>query len=316
MCEGFSACPAPSRGSLERWWHRVAERRTLRVMGIRGRVVAGVVLVAVAGVLASWVSKPPRTTAATTAVACGVERWTVKTLQDRPLLIPRRDTTIAYLVRRPTPAVLPDRRLLFERHVFRVTAAVTLVRPEDDGDFHLVLRDAAGRTMIAESPNGACDRRATLRRRLQMAAARARVRLCARASVTGVAFFDFIHGQTGVAPNGIELHPVLAFRCLSATAASPPPRSSGKVSLVSVTSPVSAGSQATLIAAVPTGTSCSIVVTYKSGPSSAAGLYPKRSSSGRVSWTWTVGSRTTPGRWPIDVSCGAAGSLHTSFLVT
>jgi hypothetical protein len=27
--------------------------------------------------------------------------------------------------------------------------------------------------------------------------------------VTGVGFFDFEHGQTGVAPNAIELHPVL-----------------------------------------------------------------------------------------------------------
>jgi hypothetical protein len=27
--------------------------------------------------------------------------------------------------------------------------------------------------------------------------------------VTGVAMFDFLHGQTGVAPNGIELHPIL-----------------------------------------------------------------------------------------------------------
>jgi hypothetical protein len=30
----------------------------------------------------------------------------------------------------------------------------------------------------------------------------------------GVAFFDFLHGQTGVAPNGIELHPILGFACL------------------------------------------------------------------------------------------------------
>jgi hypothetical protein len=37
---------------------------------------------------------------------------------------------------------------------------------------------------------------------------------CARAQITGVAFFDFLHGQTGVAPNGIELHPVLGFACL------------------------------------------------------------------------------------------------------
>jgi hypothetical protein len=147
-----------------------------------------------------------------------------------------------------------------------------------------------------------------------MAAARARVRICARAKVTGVAFFDFYHGQTGVAPNAIELHPVLAFRCLTSSA----PSSSvpGRVRLVSLTSPVSAGSDATLTVAVPTGTACSIVVTYKSGPSSAAGLYPQRASGGRISWTWMVGTRTTPGRWPIDVSCGAAGSLRTSFVVT
>ena len=37
----------------------------------------------------------------------------------------------------------------------------------------------------------------------------------ARALVTGVAFFVFDHGQTVLRPNAIELHPVLAFRCLS-----------------------------------------------------------------------------------------------------
>jgi hypothetical protein len=30
--------------------------------------------------------------------------------------------------------------------------------------------------------------------------------------VTGVDFFDFEHGQTGVAPYAIELHPVLGIR--------------------------------------------------------------------------------------------------------
>ena len=30
------------------------------------------------------------------------------------------------------------------------------------------------------------------------------------AIVRGVGFFDTLHGQRGVAPNGIELHPVLA----------------------------------------------------------------------------------------------------------
>jgi hypothetical protein len=27
-----------------------------------------------------------------------------------------------------------------------------------------------------------------------------------------VGFFDFLHGQTGVAPNGIELHPLVLFK--------------------------------------------------------------------------------------------------------
>lgn len=102
--------------------------------------------------------------------------------------------------------------MAFEQHVFRVTAAVTLVRPEDDGDLHLVLDDGQ-RTMIAESPSSSCTTRATPTRRRQMAQARAQVSLCSRAVVTGVAFFAFKHGQTGVAPNAIELHPVLAFRC-------------------------------------------------------------------------------------------------------
>jgi hypothetical protein len=144
--------------------------------------------------------------------ACGVERWTVKTLEDRPRLLPARSTTIHFLVTRPAPPTLPATRLPFERHVFTVRAAVTSVRPEEDGDLHLVLR-SGGDHMIGEAPSASCDLRATPLRRQQMSAARRRVRLCAHARVTGVAFFDFDHGQSGVAPNAIELHPILAFRC-------------------------------------------------------------------------------------------------------
>jgi len=45
--------------------------------------------------------------------------------------------------------------------------------------------------------------------------ARRAARVCSRARVVGVAFFDYDHGQTGVAPNAIEFHPVLGFACLS-----------------------------------------------------------------------------------------------------
>src|SRR5262245_40732680 len=151
---------------------------------------------------------------------CGVQRWMVKTLQDRPRLLPVRRATVSFLVHRPVPRSLPLSRLPFERLVFRVDAAVTLVRNESDGDLHLVLSDGR-ETMIAEAPSPSCTGRATAVRRLQMGRARAAVDVCRRASVTGVAFFDFFHHQTGVAPNAIELHPVLDFKC--ETGAQPPP---------------------------------------------------------------------------------------------
>jgi hypothetical protein len=56
-----------------------------------------------------------------------------------------------------------------------------------------------------------------------MSRARSAVRLCSNAAITGVAFFDFKHGQTGVAPNAIELHPILGFRCVSTSPPPPPP---------------------------------------------------------------------------------------------
>jgi hypothetical protein len=96
-----------------------------------------------------------------------------------------------------------------------VLAAVTLVRREVDQDLHLVLESGADH-MIAESPSvPACTVNATRYRKRQMADARNAVRLCSEARVVGVQFWDFKHGQTGVAPNAIELHPILGFACLS-----------------------------------------------------------------------------------------------------
>ena len=93
-----------------------------------------------------------------------------------------------------------------------------------------------------------------------------------------------------------------------------PTSAAASVHLRHITSPVSAGSHATLTVLVSRPATCSIMVNYKSGPSHAAGLDPKHSTAGHVSWTWMVGTRTTPGRSTIDVYCGAAGSLHTSFV--
>src|SRR5262245_8809897 len=130
-------------------------------MATRSRIAVGAGLLVIAGLLAAWASHPQRTSAATARADCGVERWTVKTLGDRPSLLPARKSTIKYLTTRAAPEGLPQTRLPFERRVYTVAAAITLVRPEDDGDFHLVLQDGAGRTMIAESPLGSCGRSAT-----------------------------------------------------------------------------------------------------------------------------------------------------------
>jgi hypothetical protein len=67
---------------------------------------------------------------ATSRYSCGVERWSVKTLQDRPHLLRNRLTTVRYLVTRRAPSYLPSTRLPFERHVFTVIARVTFVREE------------------------------------------------------------------------------------------------------------------------------------------------------------------------------------------
>src|SRR5205823_14690628 len=92
----------------------------------------------------------------------------------------------------------------------------------DDVDYHMVLQDPTGNTMVTEIPSPACDGSTSP---FDAAVAAVRAKFDAHFSTNpangffqtanvpvqmkGVGFFDFIHGQTGVAPNGIELHPLL-----------------------------------------------------------------------------------------------------------
>jgi hypothetical protein len=101
----------------------------------------------------------------------------------------------------------------------------------------------------------------------------------------------------------------------SPTAASPTP---ALTVVTFVKAPITAarGNNATLQVRTAPNTPCSIEVDYKSGPSTAAGLIPKTSDgAGNVSWTWKVGGNTTPGSWPITVTCGS-GSAQTQINVT
>lgn len=158
------------------------------------------------------------------AARCGVERWPVKVMTDTaPVSLTVHRTTIAHLDALPVPAGAGTHAPRLEPQegtTYRITAQLVSDKLEADSDYHLVLRNAAGQTMIAEIPSPACAQGSRALARISAARsyydatigpAQRHFRSIGRTvTITGVAFFDAIHGQTGVAPNGIELHPVTA----------------------------------------------------------------------------------------------------------
>jgi hypothetical protein len=203
------------------------------------RAAAALVLVAAAVIvpLALLSANRNRNESASTATSCGGKRWPVKTLADPAgpgLRLDRvQTTTIEALRRLPArPGGESTRGDRVERTVYRVAARLVAAKViEDDSDIHLVIADPkTGGSMIAELPAFGCTVGATRQARLLMQRARvAFLNACggpgtgeyaeygrrSRATVTGLGFFDFLHGQRGVAPNAIELHPLIGFagRC-------------------------------------------------------------------------------------------------------
>src|SRR6185437_14144285 len=129
--------------------------------------------------------------------------------------------------------------------------------------------------------------------------------------IKGVGMFDFLHGQTGVAPNGIEIHPVLdiIFNPTSnpdfGISASPTSLSivqgSNKTSTITTTVSGGFNSAVALSASgMPTG------VTAGFSPTSIAAP-----GSGSSTLTLTVGASVTPGTYPITVTGTGGGKTHT-----
>ncbi|MEX1030777.1 MAG: thermonuclease family protein [Paenibacillaceae bacterium] len=86
--------------------------------------------------------------------------------------------------------------------------------------------------------------------------------------------------------------------------------------IISVTSPIEANQEATLKAKVTPGATASIIVKYKGGASSAAGLESKQADAeGIVSWSWKVSPNTKAGAWSIKVTCNGE-QITTDFIVT
>jgi hypothetical protein len=157
---------------------------------------------------------------------CGVERWAVKTLTDpaaRTVNLVARPATVAGMNALPAPTLPSNNttRLPSERQAYRITATLVKYKLEADQDIHIVIA-GGGKTMIAEMPSVNCDYRARARYAMLVARnklqarygpARTYWRYVSRlVTVTGVRFFDVNHGQSGVADNAVELHPVFGFR--------------------------------------------------------------------------------------------------------
>jgi hypothetical protein len=172
---------------------------------------------------------------------CGVERWSIKTGTDSGAKRVNQKavtaTNIFHLRSLVPPSSIPltSRVKPVETTEYQVPATLLRIKQEDDSDYHLVLSDSGGRTMIAEIPAPQCVASSspflpsiTYVRRIFTERYHPGTDwqdVHDAVTVRGVGFFDFLHGQSGVAPNGIELHPVLGMRW-GAAATQPKPVSS------------------------------------------------------------------------------------------
>lgn len=159
---------------------------------------------------------------------CGVDRWAVKVGTDSDAVNIAKDAQVATLnvlaqIAAPPAVTSALPRQAVERQTFQVSATLVQAKRESDSDYHLVLSEA-GHTLVAEMPHPSCAKGSVLINQLTTARAafdarfpqlqgrRSWVQLGVPVTVTGVAFFDDAHGQTGEASNVLELHPLLSLR--------------------------------------------------------------------------------------------------------
>lgn len=266
----------------------------------------------------------------TTTGSCGVERWSVKTGTDADNglinLNSTTSTTIAALDAMPAPSNLPanNRVQPTETTVYQINATLTEYKLEADSDYHLVMSDGAGNTMIGEIPDPACvGAGSPLLSGIQKARGEFDAKYTPTGSfksanvpviLTGVGFFDFLHGQTGVAPNGIELHAVLDVNFGGPTTTTkPPPTTTPPPTSPSVTNP---GNQTGTA-----GTATSLQLSASGGTPpyswSATGLPPGltvNTSTGQI-----TGTPTTAGSYSVTAtatdSVTASGSTTFNWTI-
>jgi hypothetical protein len=257
-----------------------------------------------------------------TFAQCSGERWSVKTGTDPDATLVNLNsttaTTIASLTSIATPGTLPDNARIQPTETTTWVLNATLVKyaRSFDADYHMVFQDSAGRTMIAEIPDPGCIGPGSpfasgiAHARAQFDAMFSATSVFQNANVpvqiTGVGFFDHFEGQEGIAPNGIELHPIIDLSfgpnfSLSSSSSSLTIAQSGTGSstIVSSLSGNFNSSIALSAAGLPTGTTASF------NPSSIAAP-----GSGSATLTISVGAATPVGTYNVVVSGSGGGQTH------
>ena len=262
------------------------------------------------------------------AQRCGKERWSVKTGTDADAtnvnLGSPQNTTIAQLIALTPPSPIPvsNRFGPTEDTVFVVSATLTDYKMEGgqhgDSDYHLVLQDNQGNTMVAEIPSPDCvGDGSPLAAQIASARAEFDAQLTATSSfqsanvpvqVTGVGFFDFPHGQRGAAPNVIELHPVLDI------VFNPSAAGGGSDFTLSLTpSPINltqGGSSAATITTTMMGGGGNPSITASGAPTGISS-HITPTGAGKSTLSLTASSTAPTGSFPLTITGTAGGKSHS-----
>src|SRR5579859_1102188 len=260
---------------------------------------------------------------------CGVERWSVKTGTDPDAglvnLSSVTSTTIANMraFTAPNPIPANNRVAPAETTQWTIDATLTLFKLESDSDYHLVIQDASGNTMITEIPSPSCvgsgspffagiqnarsefDAKFTATTSFQTANIPVRIK--------GVGMFDFLHGQTGVAPNGIEIHPVLDIIFNPGTGT---PDFSLSASTTSLSVTQGSSGSATISTASSGGFNSAISLSASGLPSGVTASFSPSSiaapGNGNSTLTFTASSTATTGTANVTITASGGGVTHTT----
>ncbi|HMJ26675.1 MAG TPA: hypothetical protein VK475_12630, partial [Pyrinomonadaceae bacterium] len=254
---------------------------------------------------------------------CTGERWPVKIGNDPDASLVNLNsttaTTIAAMQGISKPGTLPDNARIQPTETTTWVLNATLVKyaKSFDADYHMVFSDSAGRTMIGEIPDPGCMGPGSpfaagiAHARAQFDAMFTATTTFQNANVpvqiTGVGFFDYFEGQEGIAPNGIELHPIIDITF--------GPNFSLSSSASSLTVPQS-GSGSLTISSSPSGNfNSAISFTASDLPAGATASFSPASiaapGSGSTGLTILAGATTPVGTYNVSVNGSGGGQSHS-----